>query len=116
MIHLGIDCQSDLAKLLGCNKSHLCRWLTLDAPPSRFCKGFDAALCGALKIDRATLLRKWRHIAPEVAPRVEAESVRSLDPQLLRRQTLAIVELLEPEGLQQLYEKGRALLATASAA
>lgn len=114
--HVGIRRLLDLALAIGCHQNHVTRFVQSEQPPKRMTKGFDAALVEALRTDRYTLFAAWRDVAPEDAPLVDPLTRSRPDEPAVRRKVLAIVELLGPDQLTELHDKGRQLLAASSAA
>jgi hypothetical protein len=108
MRHVGFIRQIDCAAAVGCSENQLCRWFSLSTPPNRICKGYDAALARALKIDRQMLMRGWSEVIPEEARSISAVAE---DEAPLRRKVLAIVELLGADQLREVHDHGRKLLA-----
>lgn len=105
----------DLAYAIGCHQNHITRIVQAELPPNRMTKGLDAALIRVLQTDRQTLFIDWRSSSPEAAPMIDP-NIETFDAPILRRKVQAIAELLGPTQLGELHEKGRALLAGASAA
>ncbi|HEX8340076.1 MAG TPA: hypothetical protein VF624_04130 [Tepidisphaeraceae bacterium] len=112
---VGFRRQRDLALAVGCQPEQLSRWAQLAEPPRLMRKGFDAALARALQISPQVLFNSWGEIDPADVP-TEGHEVAAGDESTLRRKVQAIAELLGPDQLGILHDKGRELLATTTSA
>jgi DNA-directed RNA polymerase subunit L len=100
-----------LAASIGCSSAQLSRWMRMSAPPAQMRRGFDSALVSLLRTDRHTLFVGYQQSSPEHAPIFDARRAAEFDPpDALKRKVHAVVELLDPDKLRELHERGRELL------
>jgi hypothetical protein len=113
---VGFRNQGTLADAVGCTRTQLCRWFSMEVPPTEMRKGFDASLCRVLRVDRFTLLANYASADPhgtfEYVP--ESPALPTLPEAQQRRKIVAASQFLDGEKLRALSATAEALVSNAA--
>ena len=111
---IGFRSDVALAEAIGCNKQYISRWLAMPSPPVTMRKGFDAAFCRALKIDRHMFFFGYINIAPETAPMVEDGGETPGEDAKLRGEIVASLDKVSADRLRALAGVVREFVASSA--
>jgi len=111
---VGFRGNKSFVSAVGCQRKILSMWLDRDTPPREMRKGFDVALCRALKTDGKTLFNDYVNVTPESAPIVQVTPAQ-VNEVSLREEIAAAADRLTGPSLQVLTATTRALLSVAAA-